>query len=78
MTQFVGRSGADAVSGALMICCRVIKKYDIKIRGAIEITRVSGLISDYEASIAVGFVDAIQITCRIFDKVAANSGFTSG
>lgn len=75
MTEFVGRSGADAVFKALHKICLVVTSYGPKLDTAIGLTQTAGLITSDQASAARLFLTSANAACDIFKIIAGNSGF---
>lgn len=75
MTEFIGRSGADAVFKALDRICIVVRRYGPKLNIAIDLAETASLITASEAITARAFVATASATCNIFRVVADNSGF---
>lgn len=65
-----GKTGADAIKAAFHIICRVLLKYETKLRAAIEAARIAGLISSSDEGLAYAFIDGAKVLCIIFEKVA--------
>lgn len=74
MALFVGKSGADAVFGALHHICRVVAKYGTKLRSAVAAAETGGVITSDQATLAYAFIDGSEVLCDIFKLVASNSG----
>jgi hypothetical protein len=73
---FFGKSGADAIAKYFASICRIITKYQDKLKQAIDLTRDAGHITADQAIAAKAFIDAATATCAIFQIVAKHSGFT--
>jgi len=77
MAFFLGKSGADAIFIALEHVCKILNKYETKLRSAIAAAETGGVITSDQATAAYLFVDTARVTCLIFGLIAGNSGFNS-
>lgn len=77
MAFFFGKSGADAIFVALERVCKVLNRYEAKLRSAVAAAETGGVITSDQATAAYLFIDGARVTCAIFGLIASNSGFTS-
>lgn len=71
-----GKTGADAIAGAFHIICRIILKYETKLRQVVNAARIAGLITIDEENLVGAFITGAKTLCTIFEKVAAYSSVT--
>jgi hypothetical protein len=75
VTEFVGRSGADAVYKFLHSICKTLVRYSSKLDTAITLAQSADLITSDQATQARAFIAGADALCDIFLAVSKNSGF---
>lgn len=75
MAYFFGKNGSDAVFKALEHVCRILNRYEAKLRSAVAAAETGGVITSDQATAAYLFIDTARVTCAIFGLISGNSGF---
>lgn len=77
MSLFVGKSGADAVFKYIAAICRVVLRYNSKLRQLIDLAESHSYITADQKAQALAFLDGLSALCTIFETLAGLSGFTN-
>jgi hypothetical protein len=75
---FIGKSGSDAIFGALHHVCKVLARYQTKALAAVDQALSDGVITSEQATTARAFINTANATCDIFRLISQNSGFGPG
>jgi len=70
-----GKTGADAIFGALKRICHVLVKYNTKLLAVVDAAQAAGAITAGDATTIKAFITVAVATCDAFGKLAAYSGF---
>lgn len=70
-----GKTGADAIFGALKHICHVLVKYNAKLVAVVAAAQTAGAISADDATKITAFITVAVATCDAFGKLAQYSGF---
>jgi hypothetical protein len=71
---YIGKNGSDAVFTAFKHICRVLNRFEPKLRLAIDQAVTDGVISSGQRDILNTFLSSARAVCDIFGLVAGNSG----
>lgn len=70
-----GKTGADAIFGALRHICHVLVKYQAKLIAVVVAAETAGAITAAEALTINNFIAVAVVTCSAFNHLADYSGF---
>lgn len=70
-----GKTGADAIFIALKHICRLLAKYDLKLRSVVLAAQTAGAITADQATTINSFLNVANATCSAFNALANYSGF---
>ena len=71
-----GRTGADAIFKFLHSICRVLGRYELKLRAAVDAAQTAGAITSAQKTTIITFIDLSSAACVAFEALSNFTGFT--